>query len=181
VIGFDIRLTEKNEPAGTILFNGREWDVYDDELPLYMNDFSETGNRNSSCRVREEKSSILAGYGEYSEYLYDGEEVTSMTTALTYEVITVKAKFLYDFLLEKYYEREFRNWDDEEREYLEFRTVYENENGKVCRQYYDDRTDMALTAFDWLILTEDKIVPMHIYLDDLMEEQMEIIVNKFAE
>jgi len=66
VIGFDIRLTEKNEPAGTILFNGREWDVYDDELPLYMNDFAETGNRKSSCRVREEKSSILVEYGEYS-------------------------------------------------------------------------------------------------------------------
>lgn len=179
VIGFDIRLTEKKEPAGTILLNGREWKIYQDELPLYVEDFAELEYSDCSREARE-KSSILASYGEYEEYLFDGKEVTSVTVASTYEVIDVKAKFLYKFLLDAYYEREFRYWDEEEKEHVEFRVVYENENGKVCRQYFDDGTDTALVAYDWLVLTEDKIVSMHLFLDDLTEQQMEIILNKIA-
>ncbi|MBQ8633961.1 MAG: DUF2812 domain-containing protein [Lachnospiraceae bacterium] len=179
VMVFDISLTGKKEPAGTILLNGKEWKIYQDTLPLYVEDFAETRYSGSSSKAREQ-SSFLVGYGDYEEYLFEGQEVTSVKVANTYEVITVKAEFLYDFLLDKYYEREFRYWDDEEREYLEFRTVYENENGKVCRQYYDDGIEEAVSARDWLILTEDKIVPMTLYLDDLTEEQMQIILEKLS-
>lgn len=181
VFVFDISLTGKKEPVGTILFNGREWDVYKDELPLYVSDFAEVEGSNSSCRARVEKSSVLAEYGEYSEYLYEGETVSSMTTALNFEVITVKAGFLYDFLLNEYYEREFRYWDDEEKEYVEYRVVYEDDNGKFYRQYYNDGVEESVSAHEWLILTENKIVSMHPYLDDLTEEQMEIILEKFVQ
>jgi len=180
VLGFDISLTEKKEPVGTILLNGKEWKIYQDNLPLYVKDFAENGYGGSSRKAREQ-STFLVDYGDYEEYLFEGKEVTSVKVANTYEVITVKAKFLYNFFLEAYYEREFRYWDEDEKEHVEFRTVYENEKGKVCRQYFDDGTDTALVAYDWLILTENKIVPMHLYLDDLTEEQMKIMINKFAE
>ena len=179
VLIFDISLTEKKEPIGTILVNGRDWKVYQDTLPLYVEDFAEQEYSNSSCEARE-KSSILAGYGEYSEYLFDGMEVMSVKVANTYQVITVKVKFLYDFLLKAYYEREFRYWDEEEKKHVEFRVVYENENGKVYRQYYDDGIEVAVLAHDWLVLTEDKIVSMTLYLENLTEEQMEIILEKFS-
>jgi len=176
VIGFDVSLTEKKEPVGTILVNGMEWKIYQDELPLLVEDFSDIGYKSSS-RKAEEQSSILAGYGEYQEYLFDGTEVTSVTVANTYEVITVKAKFLYDFLLEAFYEREFRHSDEAEKQKTEYRAVYETEGGTMYRQYYEGLP----VVHDWLILTENKIVQMHLYLDELTEEQMKIIVEKFTE
>lgn len=36
-------------------------------------------------------------------------------------------------------------------------------------------------AHDWLLLTENKIIPMTLYLEDLTEEQMEKIVEKFSD
>jgi len=175
VIAFDINLTEKKEPAGTILVNGREWKVYQDALPLYVEDFAETEFSNCSREAREQ-SSILVGYGEYEEYLFAGKEVTSVTVANRYQVITVKAKFLYDFLLNAFYEREFRHWEEKEKEKVEYRAVYENENGKICRRYYEG----GVVVHEWLILTEDKIVPMVLWLDDLSPEQMKLILEKFG-
>lgn len=176
VIGFDIRLTEKKEPAGTILLNGKEWKIYQDALPLYVEDFAETGYSGSSRESREQ-SSFLVGYGDYEEYLFEGEEVTSVKVANAYEVITVKAKCLYDFLLEAFYEREFRYCDEEEKQKTEYRVVYETESGTMYRQYYEGLP----VVHDWLILTDTKIIPMTLFLEDLTEEQMEIMVNKFAE
>ncbi len=176
IIGFDISLTGKKEPDGTILLNGKEWKIYQDTLPLYVEDFAETGYSGSSREAREQ-SSFLAGYGDYEEFLFEGKEVTSVKVANTYEVITVKAKFLYNFLLEAFYEREFRHSDEEEKQKTEYRAVYEAESGTIYRQYYEGLP----VVHDWLILTENKIVPMHLYLDDLTEEQMKKIVDKFAE
>lgn len=176
IIGFDISLTGKKEPAGTILINGKEWKIYQDTLPLYVEDFAETGFNGSSREAREQ-SSFLAGYGDYEEYLFEGQEVTSVKVANTYEVITVKAKFLYDFLLEAFYEREFRHSDEAEKQKTEYRAVYESKSGTMYRQYYEGLP----VVHDWLVLTEDKIVFMHLYLDELTEEQMKKIVDKFAE
>lgn len=176
VMVFDISLTGKREPAGTILLNGREWKIYQDTLPLYVEDFAETGYSHSSKEAREQ-TSFLAGYGDYEEYLFEGQEVTSVKVANTYEVITVKAKFLYDFLLEAFYEREFRHSDEAEKQKTEYRAVYEAESGTMYRQYYEG----VPVVHDWLVLTEDKIVSMHLYLDELTEDQMKKIVDKFAE
>ncbi|MBR6643511.1 MAG: DUF2812 domain-containing protein [Lachnospiraceae bacterium] len=176
VMVFDISLTGKKEPAGTILLNGKEWKIYQDTLPLYVEDFAETGYSGSSREAREQ-SSFLVGYGDYEEYLFEGQEVTSVKVANTYEVITVKAEFLYDFLLEAFYEREFRHSDETEKQKTEYRAVYEAESGTMYRQYYEGLP----VVHDWLVLTENKIVSMHLYLDDLTEEQMKKIVDKFAE
>ena len=175
VLVFDISLEEKKEPVGTILVNGREWEIYQDTLPLYVEDFAEAKD-NSSSRATTEKTSFLAEYGEYQEYLFEGEENSSITVANRYEVITAKAEFLYDFLLEDFYRREFRNWDDAEREKTEYCAVYECEAGTMYRQYYEG---LPMTH-DWLVLTRNKIVPMTLYLEDLTEEQMKIIVEAFG-
>ena len=175
VLVFDISLEEKKEPVGTILVNGREWEIYQDTLPLYVEDFAEAKD-NSSSRATTEKTSFLAEYGEYQEYLFEGEVNSSITVANRYEVITAKAEFLYDFLLEDFYRREFRNWDDVEREKTEYRAVYECEAGTMYRQYYEGLP----MAHDWLVLTRNKIVPMTLYLEDLTEEQMKIIVEAFG-
>ncbi len=176
ILGFDIRLTQKPEAVDTILVNGREWEIYQDALPLYVEDFA-APEFSYSSREAKEKSSFLAGYGEYKEYLFDGKEVKSVTVANRYQVITVKAEFLYDFLLEALYERELSYWDEEERPNTEYRAVYECEAGTMYRKYYEGLP----MAHDWLVLTRNKIVPMTLYLEDLSTEQMKIIVEKLAE
>ena len=175
VFSFDIRLTKERTPEDIILVNGREWETYQDTLPLYVKDFAETDFNNSSREARE-KSSFLVGYGEYREYLFEGKENTSITVANRYEVITAKVEFLYDFLLEAFYEREFRHWDDAEREKTEYRVAYECDAGTMYRQYYEGLP----MAHDWLVLTSNKIVPMTLFLEDLTEEQMKIIVEAFG-
>jgi len=176
VFAFDISLTEKKEPVGTILVNVRTWHIYKDRLPLYINDFDEQQYSDNSCEAREQ-SSFLVSYGDYEEYLFDGTEVI---TSNTYEVINVKVKLLYDFLLEDYYEREFRYSDEEERKKTEYRPVYETDGTTMYRRYYDGFP----VAHEWLVLTETKIVPMSIYMDEtenLTEEQMKSIVEKLSE
>ena len=79
--------------------------------------------------------------------------------------------------MEAFYEREFRHSDEAEKHKTEYRAVYESESGTMYRQYYEGLP----IVHDWLVLTEDKIVSMHLYLDDLTEEQMKKIVDKFAE
>lgn len=176
LIGFDIRLTEKREETGTILINGREWKVYQDTLPLYIADFAEPKFNNRSCEARVQ-SSFLASYGEYEEYLFAGAEVSSVTVANWYRVIDVKAEFLFDFLLHAFFEREFRHAEDGEREKTEYRALYEGEEGTLYGEYYEGLPVHG----QWLVLTEHKIVPITLYLDELTEEQMKIIVDKFAE
>lgn len=39
VLIFDVRLTEKREAVDVILVNGREWEIYQDTLPLHVADF----------------------------------------------------------------------------------------------------------------------------------------------
>ena len=173
----DISLTKDRKAVDSILVNGREWEIYQDELPLYVKDLAEIELSSNSCEAREQ-STFLVGYGDYSEYLFDGAEAKTVTVANNYEVIDVKADFLYEFLLKAFYSRELRYWDDEEKEKVEFRVVYENENGKICRQYCEGLP----VVHDWLILTENKIISMELYLDDdLTEEQMKILIEKFAE
>jgi len=173
---FDVRLTQKPEAVDIILVNGREWEIYQDTLPLYVEDFA-TSEFSYSSREAKEQSSFLTGYGEYEEYLFEGKEVKSVTVANRYQVITVKADFLYDFLLKEIYERELRCWDEEEKANTEYRAVYECEEGTMYRKYYEGLP----MAHDWLVLTRNKIVPMTLYLEDLTVEQMKIIVEKLAE
>lgn len=176
ILGFDLSLTEKRAAVDSIWVNGKEWKVYQDTLPLLVEDFAEN-LYSASSRKAKEQSSILASYGEYEEYLFDGKEVTSVTVANRYQVITAKAEVLYNFLLDSFYEREFRHWDKEEKQKTEYRVAYESEEGTMYRQYYDGLP----MAHDWLVLTKNKIVPMTLYLEELTSEQMRAIVEKLAE
>ena len=97
--------------------------------------------------------------------------------SLRYEVITVKVGFLYNLLLDAFYDSEFRYAEEGEREKTEYRVMYESELGTMYRKYYDGLP----MAYEWLVLTEDKIAPMRIYLEDVTLKQMEIIVEKLSE
>lgn len=179
ILGFDIGLVENKKSVDYITVLGIEWDVYHDELPLYAEDFAKIDFVENSCQA-EEKESFLVSHGDYNQHLFVKEDEVTVALAMRYQMVNVKAKFLYDFLLKSFYEREFRYWDEVEKEKVEYRMVYETDGATMYRQYYDGLP----VVHDWLVLTETKIVPMSIYMDDskeLTEEQMKIIVDKLAQ
>lgn len=179
ILGLDIGLTTERKPVKTMKINGIEWDIYQDKLPLYAEEFTDTEFVESSCHA-EETSSFLASNGEYEQYLYVGEENLTVAASIRYQVVTVKADFLYDFLLDAFYEREFRYWDETEKEKTEYRLIYETESAAMYRQYYGGLP----MVHEWLVLTENKIVPLSIYLEqeeDLSEHQMRIILERLTE
>ncbi|MBP3611424.1 MAG: DUF2812 domain-containing protein [Lachnospiraceae bacterium] len=172
VLKSGIHLDGEKEPVSVYEVLGREWKVYNEEIPLRIEDFMAAEYEASSCEA-EETSSILLRLGEYNQKLF----TDSVVLGMQYEVITVKVKCLYDFCLNAFFEKEFRHSSREEREKTEFRVVYETEQAKFHRVYYDG----VPMAHDWLLLTENKIIPMTLYLEDLTEEQMEKIIKKFSD
>ena len=72
-------------------------DIYDDPLPLAVEDLAEVDTRWSrQARVQE---SFLVRYGEYRQDLLYGQEIRGYE--LSYEIIDVKLPLLYDFLKER--------------------------------------------------------------------------------
>ena len=176
---FDVGDKERTIEMDTIEINGQQWDIYHDPLPLplYVEDFVEAEAFDSSRWVPYEQESILADYGEYHSDMFVKQGDSTEVLSLRYKVITAKAALFYEPLLEAYYEREFRYADDGEREKVEYRVTYEGEKGTMYRQYYEGLP----MAHEWLVLTENNIIPMEIYLEELTGEQMQSIVEKLSQ
>ena len=172
VINVDVG-KEERVPVSYLEYENHSWEIYKDPIPLLVEDFYETDYENYSC-MAEEKESVMLRVGEYMQRSFPDADNSKDAPSIYYDVITVKADFLYDFCLKAYYEKEFRYSSEEEREKTEYRLVYENGDVKMYRMYYDNLP----VAHDWLILTGDKIIPFTVYLDDLTVEQVKIIIDK---
>ena len=153
----------------------RSYMIYEEELPLYIEDLMEVDYEKRSCYAKE-NSSILLGHSEYRETMLVPNVKEPIAMALYYEVITVKADWLYDFAMEAFYKQEFRYAEEGEREKTEYRPAYESEKGRLYRQYYEGLP----VAYEWLMLSENKIVPITIFAEELSEVQMETIVSALA-
>lgn len=171
---FDIRPTNTSN-VKIQEYNGRDYFVYSDKMPLYTKDFMTLeGDYLGTSTHAEERESILVGYGEYRQSFFTED---GSTLKLHYHVITAKAKFLYDFLLKEFHKQEFLYFGDVFPENTEFKPVYEKDGAVMYRKYFFDSP-----VWVWLLCTGDKIIGLrNIELDDLTEEQMNIIIEKFAE
>lgn len=88
---------EDSQPVGQYDWDGLTMDIYDDRLPLTVEDLAEVDTRWSrQARVQE---SFLVRYGEYRQDLLYGQEIRGYE--LSYEIIDVKLPLLYDFLKER--------------------------------------------------------------------------------
>ena len=130
----------------------------------------------NSKRILHEKESVLLKQVDYRQNLLVEEEGIKAITVLDYRVLTVKADFMYEYALKSMWEQMFRYSEEGEQEKTEYRVMYESEAGTMYRQYYEGLP----VAYEWLVLTENKIVPMKIFLEELTEEQMGMIVEKLA-
>lgn len=84
----------RSQPVDRYEWRGERMDVYDDPLPLEVEELAHVDARWSKEARRQE--SWLVSYGDYRQDLLPGQEVNGYD--LRYEITDVKAAFLYDFL-----------------------------------------------------------------------------------
>ena len=87
-------LGEESQPVGQYDWDGLTMDVYDDPLPLEVEDLVQVDARWSK-EARLQESPLLA-YGDYRQDLLYGQEVQGYE--LRYEITHVKVPLLYDFV-----------------------------------------------------------------------------------
>ena len=157
---------EDHPPAETYEYHGWTWSVYHDDIPLRIEDLTETDYDRWSTEARV-NSSFLLTHGEYSQRPRMDE--SRDLPDLEYEIVTVKPGFLYDLC-----KKEFLSWV--ERHNKELSREYWDEYrlidapawgaGEVYRLYYSGKPSnqflvcwpdrMAEVKFDWdWAVTED--------------------------
>ena len=87
-------LGEESQPVGSYEWRDWTWDIYDDPLPLEVEDLVQVDARWSK-EARLQESPLLA-YGDYRQDLLFTEEIQGYE--LRYEIADVKVPFLYDFV-----------------------------------------------------------------------------------
>lgn len=87
-------LGEESQPVGQYDWDGRTMDIYDDPIPLEVEDLVQVDARWSK-EARLQESPLLA-YGDYRQDLLYGQEVRGYE--LRYEITDVKVPLLYDFV-----------------------------------------------------------------------------------
>lgn len=86
-----------SQPVGQYDWDGLTMDIYDDPLPLTVEDLAEVNARwSKEARLQE---SPLVAYGDYRQDLLYGQEIQRYD--LSYEITDVKLPILYDFIKER--------------------------------------------------------------------------------
>ena len=86
-----------SQPVGQYEWRGRMRDIYDDPLPLTVEDLVEVDARWSKEAQLQE--SPLVAYGDYRQDLLYGQEIRGYD--LSYEIIDVKLPILYGFIKDR--------------------------------------------------------------------------------
>ena len=92
--GWRIIPGEESQPVGQYDWDGLTMDIYDDPLPLEVEDLVQVDARWSK-EARLQESPLLA-YGDYRQDLLFTEEIQGYE--IRYEITDVKVPFLYDFV-----------------------------------------------------------------------------------
>lgn len=85
---------ERSQPVGQYDWDGRTMDIYNDLLPLTVEDLANV-DAHWSKEARHQESPLVA-YGDYRQDLLYGQEIRGYD--LSYEITDVKLPILYDFL-----------------------------------------------------------------------------------
>ena len=88
---------EDSQPVGQYDWDGLTMDIYDDPLPLEVEDLADVDARWSK-RARLQESPLLA-YGDYRQDLLYGQQVRGYE--LSYEITDVKVPLLYGFIRDR--------------------------------------------------------------------------------
>ena len=114
------------QPAETYDYKGMTWKVYDDSIPLRIEDLADTNYSQWSTEARVD-SSILLTHGTYSQR----PRMDALDQpGLDYELVTVKVPFLYDLC-----KNDFISW-------------VERDNDQLPPEYWDEYRLMDTPAWD---------------------------------
>ena len=108
---------EDHPPAETYEYHGWTWSVYHDDIPLRIEDLTETDYDRWSTEARV-NSSFLLTHGIYSQRPRMDE--SRDLPDLEYETVTVTSRFLYDLC-----KKDFISW-------------VERDNDKLPREHWDE-------------------------------------------
>lgn len=167
-------LYKDRQAVGTYDFNGWEMDVYDDELPLQVEDFITVPTIDWS-RQAQRSETILLTSTEYTQYPLSKDKTIP---DLNYTVTQIKIPILYSFL---------------QKGLLKARQDDKYDDGNVFTDHYEQVDAVPWGAKDayqlhwsdsilnhYLLFYENQIVEIQFEWEPT-KEQMEIVAKKLAE
>ena len=121
VVGIRMDENDKTAQAETYEYNGWTYYVYDDPIPLKIEDLIDTDYEGYSYEIISEGSSpLLRRYEARQKTRYDALSEPEMS----YRIVEVKASFLYDWVLELMLEDFDHNYAyPDEPNYVEFQKI----------------------------------------------------------
>ena len=138
IIWGTMRITENADtPVDSYLADGVWWDIYEDELPVRVEDLMDVDYEHYSCEKVENESFLLTYDSYYQSSFSDGENAPSLSYTVTY----VKEDFLYDWCVEQYLD-EYNRWH---KRYLSKDEDEINEGYREV-EVYDWHTDDSLAS-----------------------------------
>ena len=176
VIKYDLPINPKQtRPVGSYMTeHGFEIDIYEDDVPLRVEDFIATEYTDYSVRNRKSQSFLLAKYEISQDATINRQNVPE----IIYDVADVKRGWLYDWCFEKV----FDDIDETDRTDLpvEYRYTLIEQNDpawnadRVYRVQYEGQY-----LNKWLICWDNKIVEIKFYnCGQLTDSQKTIIGQK---
>lgn len=132
--------------------DGREYEIYREELPLTVQDLQEADHPNYSYKADGSRSPLLAHY-EYRQHLWHALGETKMP-ALEYEITDVNVEALYQICLKEYLEQ-----DETSKQILGDDVRYRPADAEpwgadTAYQYYHG--DMYVN--EWILCKDNRIV-----------------------
>ncbi len=162
---YENAVEEKREPVAYYnTYPGKEYNkeypLYRDTLPLTTKDLFTTSDArypedaNTTYEVVEERSSLLLTYKNYKQrsYLLD-----SNTPGIYYQMVEVKAGFLYDFFLDMFLKNPKKEIQIPKKDNAEYQ-LQETFLGADISLYRLCSGENGYLYNDWLLLTDSRMI-----------------------
>ena len=163
IIGNRFPFSQGSTPVDTYDWDGLTMDIYNDPLPLTVEDLVEVDARWS--KKAEIQESVLVAYGDYRQDLLFGQEIQGYE--LSYEITDVKLPRLYEFVKERLISQR----QDEVHEDFVFVDHYEPIDPAAWgaqEAYQLHWSDGVMDTY--LVCWEDRIVEIHFYWTPTAEQ-----------
>ena len=169
-------ILKEREPYKIYEYEGWDFEIYHDELPLRIEDLMETDYEDYSYEKYETESIFLAEVDASQTAPHYADDMPE----ITYTVTKVKIPFLYNLCFDEIYHK-YDDW-------------YGDSNASEMNDYFVevdaspwDADVVYQRCFDgnmeenYIICYEDRIVEFKLYNMSLTEEQMRILTEKLSD
>ena len=177
-VNYDLPTSPKeSESIGSYTHNGFEFDIYNDDVSLRLEDFMQTAYTDYSVQNRQSESFVLS----VSKVSQDATVNRQGVPELIYEVTKIKFAPVYNMCFEDIFysldDSKDKNIPEECKQLLIEQTDLAWNADKVYRVYYNGEFEDK-----WLICWENKIVELRVYnTGELTDNQKTVIAEKLKD